>query len=238
MLTSSSTAEFISVDRGPSGLSSPRAAGIAGLLWACILVVTNIINAAISPAPGATVDEVTAHLTDDRVAIAVVTAGFVAGIPLVLWFLTGLTLQLHRAGEGRTAIAGLAAFAIVLATFGMAAGTRLALVAAANSGPLDDPTTWALWKLHDVMFAFNSAPLAVALATFGTACANTCLAPRPFRVLAPLGAVLLIIASAVLALSIAEGAAAPLAVGGVGFLIWLSFVIASAYRLATDSVRN
>lgn len=210
-------------------LSSNRAAGAAGLAWAAILVVTNVVNLAVTPPPDATVDELAKHLTEDRTAIALLTAGFVVGVPLVYWYLTGLARWLARAGRLRAAITGLLAFAGVFTMFGIAAATRLALVASVDAA--DDSTIWAMWKLHDVTFVLNGAPLAVALLALGYTSAVTGLVPRSYRLLAPAGAILLLTSAAVMPLPIADGTAAAFAPGGLGFLIWLTFVITSSVGL-------
>ena len=114
--------------------------------------------------------------------------------------------------------------------FGLAAATRLSLVAAVETGPVDDSTIWAIWQLHEVLFALNAAPLAVAYAAFGIASATIGLVPRVFRVIAPVGATLLF-ASAILALPLVEGTMAFLALGGIGFLTWVIFVIFASVSL-------
>ncbi len=216
--------------REPTDSRSLRWAGRAGLAWAAILIVTNAVNAAVSPAPDADVDEVITHLTNDRTVIALLTVGFVIGTPLVYWFITGIARVLAGAGYRHAGITGLFAFAGVFTMFGITAATRLALVAAVETEAIDASTIWALWKFHDITFGFNGAPLAVALATFGIASALVGLVPRIFRVLAPIGAVLLL-TSALLAQPGAEGTEAAIAPGGLGFLTWLAFVIAAAIGL-------
>ena len=218
------------VEPGADSHPYVKSAGVAGLTWAAVLLVTNLINVPISPAPDADTAEVVAHLTDDRAVIAVLTATFIIGVPLVYWFLTGLAHFLARNGHSHAAVTGLFAFAGVFTMFGLAAATRLALVAAVETEAIDDSTVWAIWKFHDVLFAFNAAPLAVTLAAFGIAGARIGLVPRIFRVLAPTGAALLL-ASALLALPIAEGTTAATAPGGLGFAIWLTFVFAASIGL-------
>lgn len=201
-----------------------RRAGAAGLMWAAILVVTNIVNGAVAPDPDADATTVMQHLADDRVALAWVSAGFVVGIPLVVFFMSGVARALVDRGMQLAAWVAILGFAGVAALFGMVAATRLSLVAAVETETLDPSAIWTMWKLHDVVFGFNAAMLSVTFAAVGVAAASVGLVPRWFRVVAPIGGGLLLV-SALLTLQSAEGGMAGLAFGGLGFVTWVIFVI-------------
>jgi hypothetical protein len=196
--------------------------------------VTNIVNAAISPAADADADAVAQHLIDDRVSIGILGAAFIVLTPAVYWFVAAVVRVIVRHGYRHAAIAGALAVAGVFTMFGSSVASRLSLVAAVETGAVDSSTVWGLWKLHTVLFAFNAAPLAVAFAAFAIPAAAIGLVPRFFKVLAPIGAALLL-ASAVLALPMAEASEVPIALGGLGFVSWLAFVLAAGLGLVRQS---
>ena len=210
-----------------------RWAGFAGLAWAAILIVTNIVNAAIAPDPDADVAAVTAHLVDDRTAIAWITAGFVAGIPLVILFMTGVARELFDRGLRLAGWIAIFGFGAVFTMFGMTAATRLALVAAVETESVEPSAIWTMWKLHDVVFGFNAAPLAATFATIGIAAAAIGLVPSIFRFVAPVGAGLMLV-GALFTLQTAEGAMGAFAAGGLGFVLWVVFVL----TLSTGMIRG
>lgn len=213
------------------GEGGGRTAGIAGLIWFAILVVTNIANGAVAPAPDASVDEVVAHLTDDRALIYLVTAGFAVGIPFVVWFFAGLADVLRRGGRTQAALAGVLAVAGIFTMFGITATTRLALVAAVETGAVDDGAVWTVWKLHDVVFGTNLVVVGVALLAFGLGGVAVGLLPKWITYVAGVGAPVLVATGTFLTLPMAEGDTAALAPGLVGFLLWLVFVVTASFSL-------
>jgi hypothetical protein len=89
----------------------------------------------------------------------------------------------------------------------------------------------AVWAIHNSVFTVLDFSIAVAL--FGLARAGVAagITPHAYRRLAPVGAGLLLIGT-LAGPSIAEGNAMPLfGLTGVGFLIWLSFLVATGVRL-------
>lgn len=208
-----------------------RAAGVAGLVWFALLVVTNIANGAVAPAPDATVDEVVAHLTDDRAVIYLVTAGFAFGCPFVIWFFSGLADVLRRGGRTQAAFAGMLAVAAIFTMFGITATTRLALVAAVETDAVDDSTVWAIWKFHDVAFATNAVVIAAALLVFALGGAAVGLLPRWIRPVSIVGGGIMLFSGTFLALPMAEGTAAAMAPSFVGFALWLVFVATASVAL-------
>lgn len=216
---------------GAALLGRTRTAGVAGLVWAALLIVTNLINGGIQPSPDATAAEVTEHLVDDRGLVILITLGFVVGIPFVAIFVAGLARRLHAGGQTAAAVLGLFAFSGVAAMFAMTAATRLSLVAALETQAIGPDSVWAIWKLHDVVFGFNAAFLATAYLAFALGAVAVGLVPRFFGVLAPVGSGLLLVGS-LLTPQAAEGEMYPMAFGGLGFLTWLVFVVVASYRLS------
>ena len=235
MTTTTTTNEPISPLETHDTTTSPnrrlRTAGVAGFVWLTLLLVTNILNGAVAPSPDATVDDVVAHVTDDRMIIYLVTAGFAAGTPFVLWFVAGIAEVLRRNGRTQAAVAGSVGIAAVFAMFALAAMTRLALVAAAETSPIDDSAIWTMWKLHDVAFVVNGAGIAAVLVAFGVAGAAVGLVPHWFSLAAPIGGVLLLASATFLTLPVAEGSNPAMLPSLVGFIIWLAFIGAASLGL-------
>lgn len=206
-------------------------AGLAGLVWFGLLVITNLINGPASPTPDATVDEVIAHLTDHRAIIILVTGAFVAGIPFVVWFFAGVAGVLRRRGQAQAADAGLLSVAGILTLFGLAALTRLGLMTAIAGADVDESSIWTLWKVHDVVFNVNQACIGGAILAFGLGGVAAGLLPRWIKVVSLLGGLTLIANAVVLTVPIAEGANAALVPGLIGFVLWLVFVATCSIRM-------
>ncbi|MDW3219010.1 MAG: hypothetical protein R8F63_10405 [Acidimicrobiales bacterium] len=220
-------------DKGSAWLGRSRTAGIAGLVWGALLIITNIITGSVQPGADADVAEVAEHLVDDRGPVILATLGFVIAIPFVIVFVVGLARRIHRDGQTAMAVLGLFAFSGVAAMFAMTAATRLTLVVALETQAIGPDPVWTIWKLHEVVFGFNAAFLAAAYLAFALGAVAIGLVPRFFGVVAPIGAALLMI-SAVLTPQAVEGEMYPMAFGGLGFLTWVVFVITVSYRLSRE----
>lgn len=219
-------------DRPQSGPDrAVRYAGFAGLTWFTLLVITNIFNGSAAPAAGADIETVRAHLVDDRPIIIAVTAAFVAGVPLVFWFASGLAGVLRRAGLGQAADAGILGVAGIYTMFGLAAITRLALMTAVETDAVDDSAIWTMWKLHDIAFSVNGIAIAAAILAFGLGGVVAGLLPRWIKPVAIVGATSLVASSVFFAVPVAEGSNPAMLPGLVGFIMWLTVVLTASLRL-------
>ena len=90
-----------------------------------------------------------------------------------------------------------------------------------------------LWTLNNTTFALNMAMLAATLFGFSVAGVASGASPSWFRIAGPAGALLLLIAAAN-GVAIAAGGAV-VALGLLGFLTWLLFVVTTALRMIRES---
>ena len=89
----------------------------------------------------------------------------------------------------------------------------------------------ALWALHNSIFTILDLSIAVALLGLSRATTAAGMTPKAFARLAPIGAAMLLVGT-IAGPAIAVGHAMALfAVTGLGFLIWLAFLIVTGIRL-------
>jgi hypothetical protein len=146
-------------------------------------------------------------------------------------FLGGALRQLLAGGRRGWAITGVVGAVSIMALFAVVVGAEQALGAVAHQDRPDVGAIQAVWAIHNSVFTVLDFSIAVAL--FGLARAGVAagITPHAYRRLAPVGAGLLLIGT-LAGPSIAEGNAMPLfGLTGVGFLIWLSFLVATGVRL-------
>ena len=153
----------------------------------------------------------------------------VGAISLVV-FLGGAAQRLIRSDRPGWAVSGLVAATGITALFAVVVGCEQALsVVATRHGEL--PAVDALWSLHNSVFAVLDVSIALALLGLSRAGVAAGITPKAFRRLAPVGAVLLVVGT-LAGPAIAAGDAMPLfGLAGLGFAIWLAFLIATGVRL-------
>jgi hypothetical protein len=95
----------------------------------------------------------------------------------------------------------------------------------------------AIWALHNSVFMVLLFAIAVALVGLSRAGIAAGVTPRAFRRLAPIGSGLLLV-GVLAGPSVAAGDAMPLfGVAVIGFVIWLSFLVATGLRLMKADAR-
>lgn len=210
-----------------------RVGGAAGIFFAVGVLLQNALRAVSgAPSPGSSPAEVSAYVVGAAGTTAVLTGLFALNVVALALFAGAVAREAWRAVPVLV-VAGLLGIGGVLSLFSLTALVNLATVA--RAAELDGSVLVGLWSLHDAAFALNMAPLGLALAALGTAGTTVGITPRPFRVLAPLGAVLLVSAAAG-GLWIVDGGPL-LALGLVGFLTWVAFLLSTGWRLAHRSDR-
>jgi hypothetical protein len=217
--------------RGAAGDISARLAGVGALTFAGTVFAQNLIRGGTAPANGASPGELLAHYGHDAAIPFVLAATYVlSGLGMAV-FLGGSLRQLLAGGRRGWAVTGVVGAVSIMALFAVVVGAEQALGAVAHQDRPDVGAIQAVWAIHNSVFTVLDFSIAVAL--FGLARAGVAagITPRAYRRLAPVGAGLLLIGT-LAGPSIAEGNAMPLfGLTGVGFLVWLSFLVATGLRL-------
>jgi hypothetical protein len=124
--------------------------------------------------------------------------------------------------------AGALATATIAALFGVVTTTEIVLTAKAGSLATSPAVVQALWAMQGAAFGLDMAAIAVALIGLGQAAAMR-LIPSWLTLAAWPGAACLLTASAFTVALVNGGPW--LAVGTVGFVVWLAFVIIASISL-------
>lgn len=219
--------------RGPwtSGDISSRAAGVGALVFAVTVIAQNLIRGVSAPGNGATTAQVMSHYAAHE-AIMFVLAGtyVVSGVGLAV-FVGGTTPRLVASSQRGWAIVGLVGATCVMALFTVVVAAEQALFVSARADRPDRGAIQALWALHNSVFTVLDLSIAVALLGLSRAAVADGMTPPPFARLAPIGSALLLVGT-LAGPAIAAGHAMVLfAVTGLGFLIWLAFLLLTGVRL-------
>ncbi len=206
---------------------SGRLAGAAGLIFAATLVADNLIRAS-APGQGASPAQVTEYFLHHRVAALVPLGLNTFGVTVfvfaaALWARARTEQTRWWAGVGALGVASIAAL------FGVVTATEIVLTAKAGSLATSPAVVQALWALHGAAFGMDMAAIAVALVGLSRAAAAMRLIPSWLALAARPGAACLLTASA---FSVALVNGGPwIAVGAVGFVVWLVFVVVASISL-------
>jgi hypothetical protein len=118
----------------------------------------------------------------------------------------------------------------IVALFSGLVACEVALLTAAGRSDLGTENLAVLWMLHNAIFSVLTLPIGVALLGLSQACARSGLAHPKFKVVGVVGACLLAFNTAAAPL-IAATTSPLMAVGLVGFLCWVVFVVVTGYKL-------
>jgi hypothetical protein len=221
-----------------TGDISARVAGLGALAFVAIVALQNVVRGASAPSNGASTDEVLTHYADHRAVTFILVATFVlSGIGLAL-FLGGAMKRLTTSDRRAWAFTGYVGAICVMALFAVVVGAEQALSVIASGSEPHPGAIDAIWALHNSVFTVLYVSIAVALTGLSRAGAAAGITPRAYERLAPVGSALLAVA-AIAGPSIAAGdAMGVFALGGLGFLIWLSFLLTTGLRLLrSEAVR-
>jgi hypothetical protein len=208
-----------------------RTAGFAALAFAAIVVLQNAIRGGGAPANGASADEVLTHYSDHRSTTVLLLGTFVLGGTALAVFLGGTLRRLLAGHRPAWAVTGAAGAIGVLALFAVVVGVEQALSVVAAGDQPDLGAVQALWALHNSVFTVLYLFIGLALLGLSRAGIAAGVTPPAFERLAPIGSGLLVIGS-VAGPYIAAGEAMVLfGVAGLGFLVWLAFLVATGLRL-------
>lgn len=210
-------------------LSSIRTGGLAGLAFVGTVLTVNIIHGAThQPMAGASRSEVLEHFADAGVATHLGTVlAPLAWIALVL-FAGGVVAAVrgHEQRSGDTwSLVGLVGAVMQNAIFAGVVASQAALA----TGSLSDDAAWALWQLHNGLFALNAMSLTIVLLAVSVGAFRAGLITRWQRTLGLVAAACLGIAAATTPLAM-DGHPVGL-VGFAGFLLWLVWIGSISVRL-------
>ncbi len=217
--------------RSVTGDLSTRAAGWGALTFAIVVIVQNVIRGASAPGNGATAAQVLSHYSSDGAIPFVLAATYVvSGIGMAV-FLGGVTRHLLATSRPGWAITGLVGALGIVTVFTLVVAAEQALSVAAHMDRPQLGAIQALWALHNSIFSVLDLFIALALVGLSRAAVAAAMTPKAFTWAAPVGAVLLVI-GVVAGPAVAGGdALAFFAIAGLGFLVWLAFLIATGVRL-------
>ena len=208
-----------------------RIAGIAAIAFVISVVIQNIVRGSSAPANDASGAEVLAYFTDHRATTFVVVGAFVVNAAAIATFLGATMRRLLAASRPAWAITGCVAAVGVITLFGMVVATEQAMSVIATQDQPSVGAIEALWALHNSVFTVLYIALAIALTGLARAGTAAGVTPAIFDRLAPVGGALLAIGS-VAGPAIAAGDAMPLfGLAGLGFLVWLAFLLTTGLRL-------
>lgn len=220
-----------------AGTSFVRLAGIAGVAFALLILLSNLLLVPVGlPTPGSDLDAVVAfygaeHGVFDYVSSLVPLAWvsatvFGAGALLLLW-------PHDRARGAAWSLVGFAGLLLQNATFTVLITVRFALGAAAER---DGATTAGFWAMHDGLLGLNGTFLALALVGLSVSGVRAGVIRR-WHGAAGLLAAVLQFGAAVLAPLVVDGAKSFGLVGLAGWLIWVGWFAGYGMALARRPVR-
>lgn len=202
--------------------------GAGGLLFAVTIAGGVIVEGAAGVAADSTAAEIADLITTDRWVAHSSAVLYVLGAIGIFPYLATMWSR-YRERDGLAARAGVLAFAVLGALFGSQLAVLVALTATGERLADSPAILEALWALRNALFAFNQCFLAVVLAGLTHAATSDGLVPRWFRPAGLIGAALLLVVPLGAVRSTDTGDL--VAIGGLGFLIWIVFLVTSGTAL-------
>ena len=214
-----------------TGDISRRLAGFGALTFVVTVLGQNLVRGATAPANGASPQEVLDHYAAHSAVTSVLVGMFViSGLGLVV-FLGGAMRDLMSSARRGWALTGFVGGVAILSLFSFLVAAETALTVIAGHDHPSLGAVEAIWALHNSVFVVLLFAIAVALLGLSRAGIAAGVTPRAYRRIAPVGSAMLLV-GVVSGPSIAAGDLMALfAVSGVGFLVWLSFLVATGLRL-------
>lgn len=220
-----------SAARTRTGDITTRAAGWGALTFAVTVIAQNLIRGASAPANGASAREVLTHYSHHEATTFVLVGTYVvSGLGMAV-FLGGAMRRLLAGARRGWALTGLVGATCIMTMFAIVVAAEQALAVAAHMDRPDLGAIQALWALHNSVFTVLDLSIAVALVGLSRAATADGMTPAAFERLAPIGAGMLLVGT-LAGPAIAAGHAMVLfAVTGLGFLVWLAFLLVTGVRM-------
>ncbi len=227
-----------SIDNAPSstGIDVPRRlderrlAGIGALVFASLVITTNVLQGA-TPATDASAAEVTSYLTDHRAQNVFGTTAYALGALFLLTFTSAFFGRLQAVGRRDDLVwarLGMFGALLIIPTFAVVSATRLILLVGGDEIIGSPELVTLMWRLEMAVFQLNALPVSAAVLGFGIAGARAGLLPRWFARWVPVAACCGVL-SAALAIHGLEGS--PVGFGGiVPFATWMVLLLTVGIR--------
>jgi hypothetical protein len=205
-----------------------RLAGLGGLIFVAILVVQNGLRAS-APGFDAGPGKVTAYFVHHRPAALIPLGLYPIGMLALFFFVAGIWNRANRDESRWWATVGGLGGATIVALFGLVNIVEIVLTAKAGSLAGSPGVVEALWALHGAAFGLDLAAVGVTLIGLSRASVSTGLIPSWISA-AALPAAACLLTAGVFAVSITDGGAW-VALGLVGFVMWIVFVVVASSSL-------
>jgi len=215
----------------PSALAPRRdaLAGGAGLLFLALIAVQNVIRPALGPGNVASAEELSVLTHADAWSVHLFVVLFAVGFPAVIAFAEGVARWCTERDPRTGTLAGMgrAAVAVIAALIAVVNGLQVVLVAGRDR--LAPSTAELLWAVHTATFTLNMIAIGTALLGLGLAAVRAGLIARWMGPVTAVGGGALIVA-AMPAVPVVQGSAW-LAVGVLGFVVWMLFLAVTGVAL-------
>lgn len=209
-------------------VSAGRQAGIGGLVFVAALVVQNALRAR-APGFGAAPGTVTAYFLHHRAAALIPLGMFPIEMLALFVFAAGVWTSVSRSEHRSWATMGMLGVTAIATLFAIVNIIEIVLTAKAGGLARFPGVVGALWAVHGAAFGLDLAAIAVALIGLSRAATATGLIPARLGAAVLPGAGCLLVAS-VFTVALTNGGPW-LAIGLVGFFLWLVFMVASSISL-------
>ncbi len=220
----------ITLTRTKAALAPSRVVGaVGGLSFVVIVILQNALRGSSMPANDAAAHAVSVFYSNHRATSALLVALFAISA-LGLAAFTGALIDSVRSRHARAPLfAGVLGVTGIVALFTMTVAVDVTLSTYVHRGAPSPDVISALWILHGAVFALLQATIGIALIGLTAACTADGLIGVAWK---PVGLIagLCLLVSAGAAPAITEGSNV-IAIGFVGFAVWLAFVARAAVAL-------
>jgi hypothetical protein len=205
-----------------------RYAGLGGLVFVAALVVQNLLRA---KAPGfdAAPGTVSNYFLHHRAAALIPLGMFPIEMLALFAFVAGVWTSASRSADRWWAMLGTLGAAAIASLFAIVNIVEIVLTAKAENLVHTPSVVEGLWAVHGAAFGLDLAAIAVALIGLSRAATASALIPARLGAALLPGAGFLLIAS-VFTVALTNGGPW-LALGLVGFVTWLVFMVATSVSL-------
>src|SRR3954453_4525539 len=164
------------------GRTPVRAAGAAGLVFLVLLVLQNVLRAALGPATDATPVRGLAFFGSHAWAVHLLVVTYALGfIPLFMFAAGIVELAQPNPGARLWARVGSTSVVVLAVLFALVNVVQVVLVAANSQLRGDAALVQALWVTHNAVFTLNLIAVGGALLGLGVAAAQTAVVPAWMR---------------------------------------------------------
>lgn len=220
-----------SSDRGQQVGRRNGLAGACGLVFLALIAFQNVLRAVVGPATNASDADLAQLAHADSWSVHLMLVTYAIGFPALFVFAAGLSSWCSRTEPRSTMWAGLgqASTAVVAVLFGLVNVLQVTMVAARDQLDAAPDVRQLVWTMHNAVFTVNLIAIGLALLALGRAAVQSRLVPTWMGPVTAVGGGLLF-ASALPAVAVVQGSAW-MAVGLLGFLIWMAFLAVAGIAL-------